>query len=306
MSFNSRIVKKREFQNAKANEIDVVILIGDSNQNGALEEPVGMDPDYLTIPDNVLIYYKEDRAYSTDDAEWQKYSCRATAAEDVNRTPGYTYSGPPYGFGQDQSFVRKLSLESPRHVGIIKLAKGGSSLITQAMTDNDWQKDSQADATETGAELYTSLFFVFLNRALRDLREPNRYGVRYGKVNIKAVIIRLGTNDCLTSLWNTTTFTNAIPVFVSQIRAKTRSDLPIYWVQVKSDLASAPSGLYAGADVTACRAAINNCAAGGSTEISGFNVINYDSDTLQADGVHFDYDSYVSQGENEADIILAL
>lgn len=305
-----RIIHKLgEFQDSKANEIDLVIRIGDSNENGALEEPVGMNPDYLNIPNNVLIYFKVDREYSTDNATWQKYSCRPSGTEAVNRAPGYVYvTGPPYGFGTDQSFVRKLSLESHRHVAIIKIGKGGSTLIARTGDDNDWAKGGSADAVPSGAELYTSLFFIFLDRGLRDLRRGNSYNIRYGRVRIKAAIIRLGTNDCKTANWNSSAFTSAIPAFVNEIRAKTRPDLPIYWVLPKSDLASSPLGEWTagGADVTACRTAITNCTAGGSTEISNFFTLNYDSHTLQADGVHYDYDSYVAQGEDEADLILGL
>jgi hypothetical protein len=300
------ILQKGEPKNERINEVDIYILIGDSNQSGALVEPVGMDAKYLNINPNprVRIFYKPDRG-STENGEWQKYSLRATADEDINRTPGTDYAGAcPCGFGQDQAFTYRLYEASPRLSAIIKMAKGGSSLITQSSTDNDWQRSGDADATPFGAELYSSYFFAYLNQGLKALRREDIYGVRHGKQTIRGIVIRLGTNDCLTSLWNNTNFVNGIPIFVDQIRSKTRQDLPIYWVQVHDDLGSEPLGDHPGANVTAARLALTNCESGGSTPITGFTLLNYDAHTLQADGVHFDEDSYESQGVSEANTLM--
>lgn len=302
-----RIFKKGDPKNAQINEINIYLLVGDSNQNGAIEEPGDMDAKYLTINPNprVKIYYKPDRS-STDNGEWQKYSIRITTDENVNRVPGYTYTNPlgPFGWGTDQAFTYRLWEASDKLSAILKMAKGGSSLITQAGTDNDWQK-GEADAS-ADSELYSAFFFYFFGRAIPRLREVDQYGIRHGNQRIKGVIIRLGTNDVVTGVWNNTSFVNAIPAFCSQIRAKTRPDLPIYWAQVRSDLGSEPGGTHPPANVTAARLALTNCTAGGSTEISGFNLLNYDSDTMQADGVHFDADSYESQGLSEANTLMAL
>lgn len=289
-----------EAKEQQVNEVDLYFLIGDSNQNGALEEPVGMDAKYLDVADRVLIYYKPDRT-STDDGEWQKYSIRATATEDVNRWPGNTHAGTYY-FGQDQSFVYKLNNESPRLSAIIKVARGGSSLISQAGTDNDWAKGTLEDAQPGGAELYSAFFTHFMLRALPALREINKYGFKAGRVKTKAIIIRLGTNDCLTGVYNSATFTASVSEFTRMIRRKMDATIPIYWVQVRGDLDDAPSGDYTTANVDDARSVINSAA----TVIPEMNLITYETDGLQADGVHFDYDAYVAQGEYEAGLMLSI
>lgn len=301
-----QLYQRGQPQNKHINEVDFVILIGDSNQNGALVEPVGMNPDYIPVNQRVFIYFKPDRSYDNN-GEWQKYSIRETSDENVNRWPGNVDAVNHY-FGQDQSFTYKLGQESSRLTAVMKVARGGSSLIAQAGSDNDWAKGTGADAAEGAAELYSVLFFAFVKNGFRHLRvkSNNPYGLRWGRIKYKAAFIRLGTNDCKTGVWNQANFIAGVPALVRQLRVKTDPNLPIYWIQVRDDLEDAPGGEFTETNVDQVRDAIADCASGGSTAITGFNVVTYETDGLQADGVHFDYDAYVSQGENEADIVLGL
>jgi hypothetical protein len=294
--------RKRPFNPLQYNRCNIYIEIGDSNAGGPVLEPVGF-PSYYQLSDRVRILYRPDFVdgfsfYSPEnvvnhDASWLLYRTR----DPINRRPGYIAATE--AVGADQSLVYTLGNSTLKHdLRYYKFGIGGSTLIQVAGLDNDWSPDHTTGPT---LELFTWFTKDFFRPGLALLA---REGIK--DHDVKGVVVRLGTNDCKTANWNQASFIAAIPNFVTRLRDVIGATVPIYWVQVHADLASAPGALWNGTNVTQCRTAISNCASGGSTEISNFFVLNYDADTLDADGVHYSPDSFISQGEDQANIFIAL
>lgn len=294
MMFNHQAVRGQT--NFKGlNNCLIYIHIGDSNQGGPIVEDVGFDPKYQSS-DKVKIYYKSNRLI-TDNGEWQYYSTRLTPI--INRYPGVgVMDGSSLGVGPDQAFVYALSQDTTikKIKRYVKVAIGGSTLTPKSGLDNDWSQISG----ET-SELFIVFTNYFTRVGLGKLKDSD--GIRNPK--FAGVVIRLGTNDCATGQWNQATFLAAVPAFCAAIRAYLAAPtMPIYWVQVRSDLGSA-SGFDATA-VSQCRTILSDCQAGGATPISGFTLLNYDADSIQGDGVHFDIPAFLRQGEEEAETLIAL
>ena len=277
-----RPVTKDKSGTAGANNIDIYLRLGDSNESGGTAtEDSSFPAKYHTVLQNAIIYFKPDRT-STNNGSWLNVS---DSNPTINQYSGYAaigYKTPPLGVGPSQSFCYSIDSLSKSKVGIIKCALGGTKLTSE------WQ---------SGGSMYNFFFLYSYPVGMLKLTQFN-------KANIKGVVIRLGTNDCATG-YNDATFKAAIPVFVAQIRAATGvSDLPIYWVQVNANLYLAPGGTFTPTNVTAVRAAITACqTVGNPAYIAGFHVLNYDSDALLPDGVHYTQNSCISQGIYEANLM---
>ena len=269
--------------------VDNVLLyvhIGDSNQGGPVAKPGGWDTKYDTS--NMYVYYKDNRT-SADDGLWRLYS--DIAAPYVSRYPGV--QAVAGNVGPDQAFIYALDQDTTvkRKKRYIKVAVGGSTLLTKSGADNDWNP-------ATSVEIFNAFTIYFTRLGLSKLPAENLRNPQFA-----GVVVRLGTNDCATGAFNQANFTAAVPAFCTALRA-TLGPVPIYWVQIRSDLGSA-SGFDA-TSVSQARTILSNCQSGGSTPISGFTLLNYDSDTVQADGVHFDAPSFLRQGAEEAAALIAL
>jgi hypothetical protein len=276
------------------NGANVYIEIGDSNAGGPVAEPVGFDSKYQSS-DKVKIYFKPSQT-SADDGTWQYYSTRS--APIANRRPGYPDPNPTFAVGADQSFVWEMGqqISLKRELRYFKYAVGGTTLLNTGAT-TDWYPDG----VET--DLFHILERFFIRKGLEDLYTEESIC----DVKIKGVVVRLGTNDCKTATWNQANFIAAIPVFCSTLRYLLGSqEIPIYWVQVNTNLASSPLGTWNSTNVSQCRTALSNCTVGGSTEISNFYLLNFDADPLEADGVHYTSDAFISQGEEYASTFIAL
>lgn len=284
---------KGEPQVANRNNCNIYIHIGDSNQGGpVLESSVGNWDNKYNSSDSIKLYYKDNRT-SADDGEWQLYNTRSEPYH--NRYPGL--QATTLGVGPDQAFIYTLSQDTTikKIKRYIKVAVGGSSLLAQGGVDNEW--------APTSGEL-SELFAVFVKYFVKaGLSKLPLEGIR--NPIFKGIIVRLGTNDCKTGAWNQANFASAVPAFCSAVRSYLGApSVPIYWVQVRSDLGSA-SGFDATA-VSQCRTILSDCQSGGATPISGFTLLNYDSDSIQADVIHFDVPAFLRQGEEEANAMIAL
>lgn len=281
----------RKSDNSGLNNCLIYMHIGDSNQGGPIVEDMGFDPKYQSS-NSVKIYYKSDRT-TTDDGEWQYYSTRLTPT--INRYPGVgVMDGSSLGVGPDQAFVYALSQDTTikKIKRYVKVAVGGSTLLPKGSTDNDWSL--------TTFELFTMYTLYFTRYGLSKLNIEGIYNPKFA-----GVVVRLGTNDCVTGSWNQANFLAAVPAFCQAIRDVLGApNLPIYWVQVRSDLGSAPT--FNATAVLQARQILSDCESGGATPISGFTLLNYDSDSIQADGVHFDIPAFLSQGASEAATLIAL
>lgn len=284
-----------ELQQQRLDNALIFILLGDSNcAGGTAEEPVGLDAKYIGVNTNVDIFFKEDRT-STDNGYWTPYSNR----DPFTRLPGYgapTDPGAPYYIGPDVSFCWKFgdTTTIKRKKCVQKFGLGGTSLLAVAGSPpNDW---SLVDGEMT--QIFYDYYYA----------QGNKHSIedRHFSPFPRVAVVWLGTNDCVTGVWNQANFIAAIPLFVQRLRDRISQSLIIIWVKVKSDLASAPSGVYTSTAVNQCRAAIEDCASGGGTELPNFYVYSVDHLTTLADGVHLDGDSNVTAGLELADLCIAL
>lgn len=268
--------------------INVYIEIGDSNCKGATPVPTPVSANYQGPHINTLIYAKNNLT-STDNGAW------AATTQGVNEMPGY--ATPYNAYGDTMAFSYQLGnlLSGYKKAGIIKLGIGGSSLITSAGGDTSWNS--------TGGTLWAKFRDYFYSIAISKLISQNyNYSVR-------GVVIRLGTNDCLVN-YNLAAFKSEIPILVANLRTLIAdSNLPIYWIQVRSDLQDRPnpySDPPAGS-VAATRQALIDCATvGNPAYISNFTVIesNGSPSDLIADGTHFTATVYEAQGLTNATLMI--
>lgn len=294
MFFNHLAVRGQTNFNG-VNNCLIYIHIGDSNQGGPIVEDGGFDPKYQSS-DKVKIFYKEDRL-ATDNGSWQYYSTRLTPI--INRYPGVgIMDGSSLGVGPDQAFVYALTQDTTikKIKRYVKVAVGGSTLLALGGSDNDWSVVSPESS-----ELFRVFTNFFTRVGLSKLVEADN-----GRSpKIAGIIVRLGTNDCKTANWNEANFTAGVPAFITAVRNYlSDQNIPIYWVQMHDELGSAATW-----DVTSvneCRAVLQSFTAGGGSPISGFTLLNYDSDTVQADKVHYTIPSFLRQGEEEANALIAL
>lgn len=293
---------KGEVNARDINNMDLYIMIGDSNIRGgtALEsEYTGTWPAaYGNITDNAKILYKDDRTSESATLRWLNYSTRSFR----NRDPGggvvgpETPSGGPYSVGFDVSFMHYMRVNSPRIAGLLKWALGGTTLIGRAGDDNDWNPSS----TDTSDMWRT--FIVYYHQ----LCNQKAIDIKHFNTRIKGILIGLGTNDCFTGVWNQASFIAAIPNFCTSLRrALGQPSLPIYWIQVRADLSDHPSGDYTVTAVTQARDALAQCD-GGSTPITGFNLLDFESTTSTVDGIHYDADACDAIGLSVGATFLAL
>jgi hypothetical protein len=254
------------------NRIFFYAFIGDSKATGGVaSQPGGWDSKYEQTSARATILYRDNRT-SGDESTLRLL----TYNPHENRFPGYgvvtDLGAGNYSVGYDNSFVWYMKQNRVSCFGLLKWALGGTTLIPRAGADNDW-----GVATN---EMYRYLVVDYANLAHDRAKNAGYYGS-----DIKAVFVSLGTNDCFTGVWNNTTFTNTLPVFVDALRKVFgKPNLPIYWQQVRSDLSSHPSGDYTVTAVTQCRAALT---AYDATD-ANFFLLDYESTTSTVDGVHED------------------
>ena len=268
-------------------------MIGDSNISGGVTALSGGEwpSAYFDVDPRTKILYRDNRTtgdFST--LRWLTYDPTATASN--NRFPGYGPVGTvtTQFAGLDQPFMWYMRQNSIRPVGLLKWALGGTTLISRAGTDNDWGIGNN--------EMYRYWVVDYA-------KCHNRDGVYNSR--LRAIIVGLGTNDCHTSVWNNTNFRASMPAFIAALRSvHADPNLPIYWVQVRADLADHPSGNYTLTAVTECRQAITDFCFGGADAIS--NVFKKDWAHLggTSDGVHWDADLCQAGGLEIAENFLTL
>jgi hypothetical protein len=260
-------------------EIDCYILIGDSNQNGAVYEADAIDSTLISN-EKTLVYFKPDRS-PVDNGEWQHYSIRKTSASEINRVPGHLPNPQgPYNYGTDQSFIRTITAERQEKIAIIKMARGGSSLIERSGEENDWSID----------DLYPIFKDDFYSIAQEKIHHMGY------SLNVRGVIVRLGTNDCTKTVWNKEEFESNVHVFLNRLSDDLGPTVPIFWVQVRQDLYKEPAKNHPFAAVTEAREVLS------SIKHPNFHLVNYDTCRVQSDGVHFTADAYKWQGIYEASL----
>lgn len=282
---------KGQIMRKRMNQHLLVGMIGDSNISGGVTALSGgqWPSAYFDVNPKTKILYRDNRTtgdFST--LRWLTYDPTSNATN--NRFPGYGAVGTVTSqfAGIDQPFMWYMRENSPRPVGLLKWALGGTTLISRSGADNDWSPSNN--------EMYRYWVVDYAKCHRRDAVYNSR---------LRALLIGLGTNDCHSSVWNNTSFRSALPAFITAMRAVfANPSLPIYWIQVRSDLSSHPSGDYSVTAVTECRQAITDFCFGGANAIS--NVFKKDWEFLggTSDGVHFDADVCEGAGLDFAEDIV--
>lgn len=273
IKFNGQIQRKR------MNNHLLFGMIGDSQITGGVALQADYTgtwpPAYADVSEKTKILYRDNRTTGDQSTvRWLSYS--QTADANNNRFPGYGAVGWLQSAlaGIDAPFMWYMRQNSNRPVGLLKWALGGTTLLSRSGTDNDWSPSNN--------EMYRYWAVDYSNLHRRD----EVYGSR-----LRAILVSLGTNDCHTAVWNQTNFINAIPTFVTAIRAISgNTSLPIFWIPPRTDLTTFNPTDYPATNVSQCRAAIADRGAGGSSPITNFFVRDYESDGGTADGVHWDAD----------------
>lgn len=279
-------LEKNHTRQDALNNVNVYLRVGDSNETGggAQGSEDGSFPvKYHTVLRNTIIYYKPNLT-SANNGAWLNYS---DSNGYINRFSGEATLGltdiytPPLPVGADISFAFSLDSALKKKVAIIKCALGGTALT------NEWAKPGT---------MYNFFMDYSCLVGLPVLNKP---------YTVKALIVRLGTNDVVSGVYNNTTFKAGLQSFCSNVRSDlSLPTLPIYWVQVNENLndASHPE-----ANVIAARAAIAACAdENDAAYIPGFHVLNYDADPLMPDNVHYSPQATIPQGIREALTMISL
>jgi hypothetical protein len=289
LSFNTG----KQYNAKHENTVNIYLEIGDSNAGGPVVEPSGWDTAKYNHNDNVLIFFKPDLLEVNFNGAWEIYRTLNPA----NRRPGFPYvTTPPYAVGADQSFVYAIGHTEllKNKLAYFKVGVGGSTLITAAGTYNDWNPDNSSP----DVDLWLNFIKGFTTQGLAALHT-------YKNKKIKGVVVRLGTNDCKVASWNQAAFLAAVPRFVAALSlALGEPALPIYWVQVNINSATATG--FSLTNVNQVRQILTDCASGGATPITNFYLLNYDSDALESDNVHYTPASFVTQGEDYGNIFIPL
>lgn len=288
MMLGSRLAR----QNLRGqNQIELYGWIGDSKATGGVNTPESgsYDPKYNLTFTKGQILYRDDRV--TNDETTLRFLMYDSHGG--NRYPGYGPVNPaaPYAVGYDNSFMWYMSTNSTRNTGLLKWAIGGSSLLIQGGAMNDWSPSTN--------EMYRLFVVDYANLANGRAKDAGFYAS-----NLKAIFVSLGTNDCLTGLWNNSAFITALDVFVEALRRVFgKPSLPIYWQNVRTDLSDHPSGNYTVTAVSQCQAAL----AARAVADGNFHVLNYQAPTYTtSDGVHEDEASCVAIGLDIASIFISL
>lgn len=278
-----------EGQAKGVNQLELYAFIGDSKATGGVNpEPVWWDSKYSVVSRKAITLYRDDRVTGDESTlRFEPYD------QHYNRFPGYGVANntPPYSVGYDNSFMWYMRTNSTRNTGLMKWALGGSSLLIQAGAMNDWSPSTN--------EMYRLFVVDFANLSNGAAIQAGYYGS-----NLKAMFVSLGTNDCLTGLWNNAAFIAALDTFVDALRRVFgKPSLPIYWQNVRTDLSSHPSGNYTVTAVTQCQAALANRAIADGN----FHVLNYQAPTYATtDGVHEDVAACEAIGIDIASIFISL
>lgn len=267
-----------KFAELKARRVNLLSLfgfIGDSKATGGVvAQPGGWDSKYEQVSNKSLILYRDNRTTGNQTTlRFLQYNPHE------NRFPGYgvvnDVGAGNYAVGFDNSLMWYMRENSGRCIGLLKWGLGGTTLLARAGADNDWGLSTN--------EMYRYFVVDYANLAHQRAKEAGYLGTE-----MKGIFVSLGTNDCFTGIWNNSAFIAALLAFVNALRAVFgKATLPIYWLQVRSDLSSHPSGDYTVTSVTECRAAIVAFA----SSDPNFIVLDYEATTTTIDGVHEDADS---------------
>lgn len=285
------VYKKKQVQMSKVNTHLLYLMIGDSQITGATTtQPVGWSAAYGDVNEKTKILYRDNR--TTGDYSTLRWLTYVQDGVNGNRYPGYGAAGwlTTALAGIDAPFMSYMRTNSVKPVGLLKWALGGTTLQSRAGADNDWSVNNN--------EMYRYLVVDYA-------KAHNRDGIHNSR--IRAVLISLGTNDCFVSVWNNITFRANIGTFIASLRAVfSNPTLPIYWIQVRSDLSAFDPVNYPAANVTQCRQALIDFSFGGANEIP--NVFLYDWEAFggTSDGVHFDADMAEHGGLEFAEDCLTL
>lgn len=280
-----------QLQKKRMNNHLLFAFLGDSQVTGGTTAyPVGWPAAYLDVSEKTKILYRDDRTSNFTTLRWLNYDPNDAASN--NRFPGYGTVGviTAQFAGFDQPFMWYMRENSNRPVGLMKWALGGTTLLSRSGTANDWDPGN------------TEMFYWFANYYSN---VHNTDGVNNSR--LRAAMVALGTNDCHVSVWNNTNFRAAIPIFVQALRSVTRNPtLPIYFVQVRSDLSTFDPVNYPAANVTQCRQAWVDFTLGGANAISGCFLKDWEFLGGTSDGVHFDADVYEGAALDIAEDFLTL
>jgi hypothetical protein len=274
--------KTQSFSTERNNNIELFLLLGDSNQGGPAYEADITDPDWATYyigQQNCMTYFRVDQA-RTDIGAIELFDNREPVG---NKRAGYPrITGSPYTLGNEASFCYTLGHDGGLPKIILKWGIGGTTLVS------DW-----SDALSTQ---FLNVF-AYISYIRRDLRALGYKNIIYKGVNVK-----LGTNDCNNALWNAANFRAAIQLFLNNSKHFWFGNCKIDWVQIHTDLRNATG--WGSTNVDAARTEITAIGPGGTYEFPNVTIINHDSLAVQADHVHYTADSFIDMGVFEADSLL--
>lgn len=246
--------------------------------NGVTIE-TGAFSNYWGILNNTYIWYKPDFS-KTNNGALENYQ------HGQNDVPPNGRNSSPYRHNASTPFAFLVNQSSRCINYILKCAKGGSSLIHQSGTEKTWAASS-SDIWET----FSLYMFPQLSASITSAGY---------KPNYQGVIVRLGTNDCSSSIYNLTAFKSEIQTLCANLRGL-MPNVPIYWYKIRADLylgtISTTSTI-----VNAMNAALVDCVTEGNPSfIQGLVLVDSGSNPadLVADGVHFTELAYNTQGVND-------
>lgn len=267
---------------ASLNKANVYVMLGDSNMNGVTIE-TGIYSQQWGSKNNTYIYFKPDFT-KTNNGGIENYN------HGQNDVPPNGRNSSPYRHNASTPFAHYINTATRCRNYILKCSKGGSTLIPQSGSEISWAASS-SDIWET----FSLWMFPQTISAIKSAGfEPN----------FKGVIIRLGTNDCGSSVYNLTAFKSEIQTLCSNLRTL-MPNVPIYWYKVRTDLAVSTL-VTDSTKVTAINAALTDCTTfGNGSYIAGLTLIDAGSNPvdLEADGVHFTEVAYNTQGVNDFNYI---
>jgi hypothetical protein len=288
--------KDNRIPNNETNKMDVALFIGDSNQLGVgtMTDPnsVPPAPDYDGPYPNVYIWAKNSpAAIDNGSLELLEHGVNEFPSRGFNNTVFSSTMASGYRWG----------LDSGNPVCMIKWGISGSTLVTNT-TPYDYSTGLYGSWTVSPEGDNLAMFRDYVYTPAINAITALGY-----TPTIKAVFIRLGTNDSNVSIYNRDQFQNQVAQLVSFLRTLTSNPkLQVYWYKVRVDLAS---GTFPAGNITVINAKLLACATlGDPSYIEGFNLIDLGTNAadLKSDGVHFTPNAYATQGLAEGVILESL
>lgn len=256
------------------------IWIGDSLAGSGVTTS---DAANLDVIPGAKIWYKPDR-FSLDNGRWEDYDGLK------NSYPGGAYgTATPRILGPQHTFLKRIIALTGKNARLIKFSIGGTSLLTQTGTFTDWKK--------TNLEIYNSLFTSFIPPALRSIPAGET-------TTIKCIIINLGTNDTLASIY-TSSFGAEMKTFITDLRTDLNlPNLPVVLVKVRADLNAVGTATGTRTSASSVRADILNLInSGHGNYVTNLVLSEVDSYGVQADGIHITEAGTMQQGIDIADLV---